>query len=118
VIHEDRIDLSPSVCRTLARVRRGHASLREEAGAISVLAHESQHMVGADGIEDEAKTECYGMQRLAHAARLLGVSPAAAKRLPVVYFRVGYPELPASYRTKECRDGGKLDLHPDDSRFP
>jgi hypothetical protein len=37
----------------------------------------------------------------------------------VVYWRKGYlAQDPAEYRSKACRDGGRLDIHPETDTWP
>ena len=116
VYSQSRIDLSPEVCRTLASI--GSASFVEATHALEVLTHESEHLVGTDGIDDEAKTDCYASQRLALTARLLGRPAAEASRMGAFYLRYQQPGLPPQYRSRECRNGGRFDLRRHDDRFP
>jgi hypothetical protein len=116
VIAERHIDLSPGVCRTLHSIRS--AGLVAAVHAIEVLTHESEHLAGVDGIENEAKTDCFAAQRMSIAARLLGRPASEARRMGLFYLRVEQPGLPARYRSRECRDGGAYDLRPHDSTFP
>ena len=116
----ERINLAPGICRGLARVASGR-TLPDAAQpafalalAVATLAHESTH---AAGVADEAEAECSGIQWLARAARALGADDADAERLGRVYW-ARYDQLPAVYRSPECRDGGDLDLDLDSSGFP
>ena len=61
--------------------------------------------------------ECYAVQGLERTAGLLGVGRPYARALARVYWEE-YPLLDAQYRSRECRDGGKLDLHPHRAGFP
>jgi hypothetical protein len=122
--------LAPQVCGTLERLwRRGGPSLAcTELGggqcgkdvialawAISALAHESFHL---RGVRDEAAAECYGLQSTAFAARALGSPPAYATRLAEYTFWNVRPPVDYGYFSPECRNGGKLDLRPQTSRWP
>jgi hypothetical protein len=78
------------------------------AWAIHVLAHEAAH---ARGILDEATAECYGLQTTADAAMQLGRSRRDADYLAAVYWKHWYVWLGDSWRSSECRPGGRLDLH-------
>lgn len=113
--------LSPSVCRTLEEITRGGAPAgREDAAfAITVLAHEATHL---RGIRNEAVAECYALQEGTKLGTRLGLEHSEAHDLMKAQLdrdladrsvaRLGY-RLPA-----ECRDGGALDLRPDDPSFP
>jgi len=122
--------LAPQVCGTLERLwRRGGPSLActelggGECGkdvvalawATSALAHESFHL---RGVRDEAAAECYGLQSTAFTARALGAPPAYAARLAEYTFWNVRPPVDYGYFSSECRDGGKLDLRPQTSRWP
>jgi len=122
--------LAPQVCGTLERLwRRGGPSLactelgRGQCGkavvalawATSALAHESFHL---RGVRDEAAAECYGLQSTAFTARALGAPPAYATRLAEYTFWNVRPPVDYGYFSSECRDGGKLDLRPQTSRWP
>lgn len=116
VYSQSRIDLSPDVCRTLASLTT--APFDSATVAIEVLTHESEHLAGVDGIQNEARTDCYAAQRLALTARLLGRATGEARSMGAYYLRYHQPNLPAEYRSRECRDGGRLDLRAGDPRFP
>jgi hypothetical protein len=107
------VHLSPELCAELARVTRpvplqDAGSVDVLAWAIHALAHESQH---ARGILDEATAECYGLQTTADVAVKLGRSRKDAAYLAAVYWKHWYVWLRDSYRSSECRPGGRLDLH-------
>jgi hypothetical protein len=70
------------------------------------------------GIRNEAKAECYGIQRTQTAAVWLGLTPGDGGYLARLYWRDWYPRAPMAYRSDECRDGGRLDLHPHSRRWP
>ena len=85
-----------------------------DAFALLVLAHESQH---AAGIAGEAAAECRGMQTMAEAGTLLGVPRSYARRLAQDFWTF-YPRRPKPYYSRECRDGGALDMRPASHRWP
>jgi hypothetical protein len=116
VIPERRIDLSPEVCRTLLTIRT--ARFFAATHAIEVLTHESEHLAGVDGIENEARADCYAAQRMHITARLLGRPLADARAMGGFYVRVQQPSLPPEYRSPECRNGGAFDLRLHDATFP
>jgi hypothetical protein len=122
--------LAPQVCGTLERLwKRGGPSLActqigggqcgkevvALAWATSALAHESYHL---RGVRDEAAAECYGLQSTAFTARALGAPPAYATRLAEYTFWNVRPPVDFGYFSAECRDGGRLDLRPQTSRWP
>ncbi len=83
--------------------------------AVHVLSHESWHLTG-DG--SEADTECRAMQSDAAVAERLGATPQQARGLAETYAAAVYPEMSSDYRTSDCVKGGRLDLTPDDGRWP
>jgi hypothetical protein len=87
----------------------------EVAYAVGILAHELEHVRGEMA---EPIAECRGMQRLASVARGLGVARRQARRLARVYWDVIYPDSHPDYRTRDCRDGGELDLRRRSSVWP
>jgi hypothetical protein len=113
--------LRPDVCSHLVHLMQtpagadaclaaGRCDERTEtsAEALKILAHESYHL---GGVKNEAAAECYSMQTVPRVARALaGVSFADAHALAVIVYLVGYPGMPPSYRSSECRPGGALDL--------
>jgi hypothetical protein len=115
------VDLAPEVCRPLVPVlytkwRPQHRDQEAEvAYAVGVLAHELEHVRGEMG---EPIAECRGMQRLAAVARGLGVTRGQARRLARAYWEVIYPDSHPGYHSKECRDGGELDLRRRSSVWP
>jgi hypothetical protein len=111
---ERRIELSPSVCASLAGIPHGRVPVE----AIEVLTHESEHLVGPDGIANEAKVDCYAAQRMHVTGAALGVSSAAMRRGAVLYLRFEQPLLPPEYRSADCRSGGAYDLTPHDGHWP
>jgi hypothetical protein len=116
------IHLSPTTCSALARLVSHPAqlacvaatahhplcppSLESEAIAVVTLAHEEQHV---DGIADEAKAQCYALQRADVVARRLGLPARVAERIAT--FTKQSITQPPEYRSSECRRGGALDLH-------
>ena len=107
--------LDRSICSALARVAdEKRVPLERASLAVEALAHEAYHLAG---VQDEAATQCYGLQAMRFVAARLGASPSLAH----AYVRAAvarYPTLPESYRSVECREGGALDLHPETGIFP
>jgi hypothetical protein len=111
--------LTPERCYDLYRlVYRGEVTFSQTARSLAVLAHEAWHL---RGVRDEGTTECYALQSGVELGRRLGLSEGTARQMmrqqtaENALHRGGSPDylLPA-----ECRDGGRLDLNPDSSRFP
>jgi hypothetical protein len=107
--------LDRTICASLARLARGDgAGVEQGALAVEALAHEAYHLAG---VQDEAATQCYGLQAMRFVAARLGV----ARDLGDAYVRAAvarYPTLAEEYRSVECREGGALDLHPETGVFP
>ena len=47
-----------------------------------------------------------------------GRRPGYANEMAGLAWEIGYPHMPADYRTRDCRDGGRLDRHPRSSIWP
>ena len=113
--------LQPGICRSLYRIAfEKRVGPRDDAAfALTVLAHEATHL---RGIRDEAVTECYALQEGVMLGERLGLDAGTARALMRVQrdrvlsdasiVRLDY-RLPPG-----CRNGGSLDLRPDDSTFP
>jgi hypothetical protein len=127
--------LSPYVCLQADRLlrnphRRGeklcptrrqwHARCRHYGSvleATETLAHEAMHLAG---IASESTAECFGMQLLPYVAWRLGASPGFALEMGRDYeaqYRQERRDAP-TYWSGECRDGGALDLLPDQRGWP
>jgi hypothetical protein len=111
----DHARLDRAICASLGRLARGQRVRPESAAlAVEALAHEAYHL---SGIQDEAATQCYGLQAMRFVAARLGVTAALGHE----YVRLAvarYPALPEQYRSDQCREGGTLDLHPETGVFP
>jgi len=105
--------LSPKVCSDLAHFTS--RNIRDAAEGAQTLAHESMHL---RGIQDEAVADCYGIQLMAYVAERLGATPPAAQQLAAWYYRGVYPWKPDDYTSRECKDGGRLDLRANDRLWP
>lgn len=116
------IDLSPEVCEPLhAFFGSDYApTLNEEsldlASALVTLAHEAEHLRSPEAAE--AAVECVAIQRVRDLVRAAGRGRPYAELMTGLAWDVGYPDMPDEYRTKQCRDGSKLDLRPETSVFP
>lgn len=87
----------------------------EQVIAVHVLGHESYHLAG---VRNEAETECAAMQRLDEVAQWLGATEQQARALAERYASEVYPLMPGDYRDSECKDGGDMDVAPDDPTWP
>ena len=87
----------------------------KEIIAVHILAHEAVHMSGETG---EAITECYALQLMPDIAEEFGATPAEADEMSAWYIQNVYPSLYAPYKSTECREGGNMDLSPDDGVWP
>jgi hypothetical protein len=118
---DQRVNLSAEVCAGLVALayekRRPTAGFErlEIALGVSILMHEAHH---AAGVFNEAVTECFGMQDIRPAAQKLGADEGYAGALAEAYWTEAYPSMPRPYRSSECRDGGRLDRHPDSAVWP
>jgi hypothetical protein len=83
--------------------------------SVHVLTHESMHLAGVMG---EAEADCLATQVDAFVARALGADRRFARRLAREYWTYYYPTQPPAYRSRECRDGGALDLFPAQRGWP
>ena len=126
----DEAKLSGETCKTPAPLppRRGRRprlpranpgecpiEVKEAAIAVNVLSHEAWHLAG---VRDEAATQCYALQSNADTAARLGASREDAAAIATFIVREVQPALPADYRTRDCFDGGPLDLRPERASWP
>jgi len=113
--------LEPDVCRALTSLAfDGDRRERQEtAEAVLVLAHEAVHLSGE---RDEGLTECKALQEGVRLGVRLGLGQSRARRMMASLYARNLAERSItrlSYRLPEgCRNGGTLDLHPQDDRFP
>jgi len=115
----DRAYLTPEICHDLYRLAfEDRVDASTTGRAIAVLAHEAWHLRGES---DEGRTECYAVQSGVGLGQRLGLSGERARQLMRQQLTENALRRGASveYRVPaDCRDGGSLDLRPDDSRFP
>jgi hypothetical protein len=113
--------ISPEICTQLTALAESHTRVWRDdwpdalARSVGSLAHEAAHV---SGIRNEAKADCYGLQWIARAARMLGRTRAEGAYLATVYLKHWRPWHPPAYLSRECRNGGKLDLHPQSTVWP
>jgi len=112
----DTTYLTRDACNWLKEYRGSDRRVTlNRALGVHTLAHEAVHL---QGVTNEAKTECYGLQQMPRVAEELGASPQEARDITTYAFRTLYPQLPSNYRTSECRPGGRLDLSKNDGVWP
>ena len=112
--------LTPEICYRLYRLRykSDEGAFSQTARAIAVLAHEAWHLHGET---DEGITNCYGFQSGVALGRRLGLSDGTAARMmrQQLADNLTYAASAPEYLVpRECRNGGSLDLAPNESRFP
>ena len=119
IVGGDLAFLTPERCFHLYRLAfEGAVSFSQTARSIAVLAHESWHL---RGVRDEGTTECYALQSGVELGQRLGLSEGTARRMmrqQLVENRLRSAATVEYLVTGDCRDGGRLDLHPRDSSFP
>jgi len=111
--------LTPERCLALYRLAFEDEVRSSETGrAIAVLAHEAWHL---RGVSDEGTTECYALQAGVEVGQRLGLSEETARRLmrqQRTDNALRGQASPEYLVPPECRDGGRLDLDPESTRFP
>ncbi len=113
--------LRPDLCRRLVAIAlEGDRRERDDtARAVLVLAHEAVHLRGE---RNEGVTECHGLQEGVTLGERLGLAGETARSMMAALYARNLGERSItrlSYRLPgSCRDGGSLDLRPDDDRFP
>ena len=112
--------LDQGICRALHDLVLDGKDRGERTGeAIVVLAHEAVHLRGE---RREGVTECLALQEGVRLGVRLGLDERRARALMGAELDRRLAErsvIRAAYALPTtCRDGGSLDLHPGDSRFP
>ncbi|HEX2292040.1 MAG TPA: hypothetical protein VHH55_01925 [Gaiellaceae bacterium] len=119
IVGGDRAWLTPERCLDLYRLAFDDEVRSNRTGlAIAVLAHEAWHL---RGVSDEGTTECYALQSGVGLGQRLGLSEGRARALmqrQLTQNAVRSASAPAYRIPADCRDGGRLDLSPESSRFP
>ena len=120
-VYRGAVQLAPNECQTLKLLRTenapvwrwGHPEML--AWSVYALAHESVHVAG---YRSERTATCWGLQRVAETAELLGRTAKEGRYLAELAWKTWYPKARPSYRSPECRDGGRLDLHRQSDVWP
>ena len=111
--------LTPERCNSLYRLAfEGEIKSSQTGRAIAVLAHESWHL---HGVRDESTTECYALQSGVELGRRLGLDQGTARQLmrqQLIENALHGQDSPEYVVSRDCRNGGALDLHPNSSTFP
>ena len=111
--------LTPERCYDLYRLAlKGDVSFSQTARSIAVLAHEAWHL---RGVRDEGTTECYALQSGVQLGERLGLSEGTARRMMRQQLAENRLRRGGSLEylvTRDCGNGGRLDLHPGSSSFP
>jgi hypothetical protein len=115
----DRAYLTPERCFDLYRLAfEGEVTSSQTARALAVLAHEAWHL---RGVSDEGATECYALQSGVGIGQRFGLSAGTARQMmrqQLVENALHSGPTSEYLVPPDCRDGGRLDLHPDDAQFP
>jgi hypothetical protein len=118
----DSAHLSSHVCEPLSRFVYGryepfgNTQSLELAEALVVLAHEAEHL--QDPGASEARVECLAMQHVREMVTRSGRSASYADEMAGLAYEIAYPHLDKTYRSRHCRNGGRLDRHPDSNVWP
>jgi hypothetical protein len=119
VVGGDLAYLTPERCLDLYRLAfKDEVRSNRTALALAVLAHEAWHL---RGVSDEGTTECYALQSGVELGERLGLSAGRAQQImrrQLVENASRGRASPAYRVPPDCREGGRLDLRPGDTRFP
>lgn len=115
------VHLGPEFCAELRRLRALTTPAWDDerpdalAYALAALGHEAVHVTGNS---NEVEAMCRGMQLMPSFARELGLSRDEGRYLATVFWLHWYPWFEPDHRSPECRDGGRLDIHPESGIWP
>jgi hypothetical protein len=119
VVGGDLAYLTPERCLDLYRLAfKDEVRSNRTGRALAVLAHEAWHL---RGVSDEGTTECYALQTGVEIGERLGLSADEGQRMmrqQLVNNTLLSRSSPEYRIPPDCRDGGRLDLKPDSTRFP
>jgi hypothetical protein len=83
----------------------------QRAYALATALHERVH---AEGVRNEAQTNCYAVQLIYEFARELNFVHTKAMRLEQLGVRKTRSTAPRRYwSSTHCRDGGRWDIYPE-----
>jgi predicted component of type VI protein secretion system len=86
------------------------------AASLVILTHEGTHFTSVGS--NEAVAECRAMQNAHKVAAAMGIDEDYARQLARLYWEELYAPGDPLYGSPECRDGGTLDVNPDDPAWP
>ena len=87
----------------------------ELAEALAVLTHQAEHLKAPSAAE--AAVECYAVQHVRPLVReAWGAS--FAHEIALHAWELSYLQLPPHFRTRECRNSGRLDRNPSSNAWP
>jgi hypothetical protein len=119
VVGGDLAYLTPERCLDLYRLAFEDEVRSSRTGrAVAVLAHETWHL---RGVSDEGTTECYALQSGVELGERFGLSASRARQMmrqQLVENALLSRTSPAYRVPPDCRNGDRLDLNPNLSRFP
>lgn len=105
------IHLAPKQCSNIQGLMDDRQPNGQRAYALATALHERVH---AEGVRNEARTNCYAVQLIEVFARHLGFVPTKAHYLAQLGLRKTRAAAPPGYWNRSrCRDGGQWDLVPD-----
>src|SRR5262249_20635147 len=114
-----QINLGPRVCARLDLLR--YKSPRPAPAVslgVSLLAF-GREIELTQGAGSPAEATCWALQRASRLSELLGTGTAYGRRLASLLAGwYGPRTLPSGYWSKDCRDGGSLDLDPAHRHWP
>ena len=116
------IHLDPGICAALSfylrRTRPTSLSYEnfEMADALMVVTHQAEHLKAPTASETDV--ECSAVQHVRPLIRAAGWDAKYAAELALQAWELRYQQLPPSFRSPACRDGGPLDRNPQSSAWP
>jgi len=115
----DRAYITPERCFDLYRLAfEGEVTSSQTARSLAVLAHEAWHLRGES---DEGTTECYALQSGVELGTQLGLSEETARQMmrqQLVENALRGAATSEYLVPRDCRDGDRLDLDKNGTRFP
>lgn len=114
-----QVHLAPNICQRVELVRYQRprpAATLFTAFSMLVFTHEVVHTLG---IGNEAAATCFALQLSGYMGEALGTNAAFANRIEVLLTRwYKRSNLAPGYWSPQCRDGGTMDLVPEERGWP
>lgn len=104
------VHVAPKQCADVQALMLTRRSNGQRAYALTTVLHERVH---AEGVDDEAATECYAVQLVYVFARELNFVPQKALRLEQLAVRKSRAGPRRYWDAKRCRDGEQWDIFPE-----